>query len=117
MLAGASLVLLPLTFGGGLVFAAMMVPWMAYQGTAVGKYREPSGRHVRADRTGCGDDHGPDHRALLRRLSSLQTRRWWAATWSQGFLHTRTTALKYLASGFGGAARTPWWQVPGVLSP
>ena len=32
VLAGTSLVLLPLTFGGGLVFAAMMVPWMVYQG-------------------------------------------------------------------------------------
>jgi hypothetical protein len=39
VLAGLSLVLLPLTFGGGLVFAAMMVPWMVYQGWAVKKTR------------------------------------------------------------------------------
>ena len=25
------------------------------------------------------------------------------------------TALKYLASGFGEGARTPWWQIPGIL--
>ena len=35
VLAGASLVLLPLTFGGGLVFAALMVPWLLYQGWVV----------------------------------------------------------------------------------
>ena len=35
-----------MTYGGGLVFAAMMVPWMVYQGWAVKATTEPSCRDV-----------------------------------------------------------------------
>ena len=45
--AAASLILLPLTFGGVVVFAAMIVPWMIYEGWVVKGSIEPSSRHVR----------------------------------------------------------------------
>lgn len=40
-LAAVSLVLLPLLFGGGLVFAALMVPWLIYQGWIIPRTKEP----------------------------------------------------------------------------
>ena len=114
ILAGASLVLLPLTFGGGLVFAAMMVPWMTYQGTAVGKYRKLSGRHVEPIALAA-----VTITVMIIGLYFVGYRAFKPVVVGRyvepGLLAYATTALKYLASGFGGAARTPWWQVPGAL--
>ncbi len=111
MLAGASLVLLPLTFGGGLVFAAMMVPWMTYQGMAVGKYKRPEGRHVEPVALAAAMIT-----VMISALYFVGYRAYKPVAVGHyvepGLLAYATTALKYLASGFGGAARTPWWQLP-----
>jgi hypothetical protein len=110
-LAGLSLVLLPLTFGGGLVFAALMVPWLVYQGWALAPTQEPSRRHVR----------------LIALVSASLTVLIVAGYFvgyhafnaapgehyvKPGLRAYTQTALKYLASGFGGAATQPWWQLP-----
>ena len=114
VLAGLSLVLLPLTFGGGLVFAAMMVPWMVYQGWAVKKTAEPSSRHVRPVAIAAASVT-----VLIIGFYFVGYRTLKAAPGEQyvkpGLFVYAKTALKYLASGFGEGARTPWWQIPGIL--
>ena len=114
VLAGASLVLLPLTYGGGVVFAAMMVPWMVYQGWVVKGSFEPSRRHVHPMALAAATVT-----VLIIGLYFIGYRALKAAPGEQyvkpGLLVYSKTALKYLASGFGEGARTPWWQVPGIL--
>ena len=113
-LAGASLVLLPLTFGGGVVFAAMMVPWMIYEGCVLKGSLEPFGRHV-----------WPIALAsalvtvLIIGLYFVGYRPLNDAPGEQyvqpGFAVYAQTALKYMVSGFGGAAYRPLWQISGLL--
>ncbi len=114
VLAGASLVLLPLTYGGGLVFAAMMVPWMVYQGWAVKGSIESSSRHVRSIALASAFVT-----IMIIGLYFVGYRAFNFAPGEQyvkpGLVAYTKTALKYLVSGFGGAASSPWWQVPGFL--
>ncbi len=112
VLAGASLVLLPLTYGGGLVFAAMMVPWMVYQGWAVKATTEPS----------CRDVHpvalaSAAVTVIIIGLYFVGYRAFDAAPFpvKPGLFAYAKTALKYLASGFGQGASLPWKQVPCAL--
>ena len=105
MLAGASLVLLPLTYGGGLVFAAMMVPWMVYQGWAVKATTEPS----------CRDVHPVAFAAasvtvIIIGLYFVGYRAFNNPPFyvKPGLFPYAGTALKYLASGFGRGASLPW---------
>ena len=58
VLAGATLILLPLTFGGGVVFAAMMVPWMIYEGWVVKRKHRAVQSPCLPDRAGFGVGHG-----------------------------------------------------------
>ncbi len=114
VLAGTSVVLLPFTFGGGVVFAALMVPWLVYQGWVGTGTIGPSRRQVATI-------------ALIAASVTVMTiglyfvgyRPLNAAPGEQyvqpGFRAYAETALKYLATGFGGAARHPWWQLPGFL--
>ncbi|HMF37542.1 MAG TPA: hypothetical protein VKF17_12925 [Isosphaeraceae bacterium] len=114
VLAGASLMFLPLTFGGGVVFAAMMVPWMIYQGWVVQGSIGPSSRHVRPIALAS---------ALVtvtiiglyfvgyRPLNDAPGEQYVQA----GLVVYAQTALKYLALGFGGAAYRPFWQFPSLL--
>jgi len=114
VLAAASLILLPLTFGGGVVFAAMMVPWMIYQGRVVKGSIEPSRRHVRPI-------------ALASTLITVMIIGLYLVGYrplsdapgeqfvKPGLVVYAQTALKYLASGFGGAAHRPFWQVSSLL--
>ena len=115
MIAGASLVLLPLTYGGGLVFATMMVPWMIYQGWIARRTAQPSRRGVHPV-------------ALVSAAATVVIVVLYFVGYraaNAGF-YTETpikpglrvygeTALKYLASGFGGGARFPKWRLPGIL--
>jgi len=112
VVAGASLVLLPLTFGGGLVFAAMMVPWMVYQGWAVQGTTEPSRRHVHPVALAAATVT-----VLIIGLYFVGYRAFNAAPEyvKPGLFAYAKTALKYLASGFGGAAHSPWKHVPCFL--
>ena len=114
ILAGASLLLLPLSFGGGVVFAAMMVPWMIYQGWVVQGCIEPSSRHVRPI-------------ALASTLVTVTIIGLYFVGYrplndapgeqyvQPGLVVYAQTALKYLASGFGGAAYRPFWQFSSLL--
>ena len=114
VLAGASLVLLPLTFGGGLIFAAMMVPWMVYQGWAVKETIEPSSRRLQPVALAAASTT-----VMIIGLYFVGYRAFNAARDERyvqpGLFAYAKTALKYLASGFGGAAHSPWWQIPGIL--
>jgi len=114
VLAGASLVLLPLTYGGGLIFAAVMVPWMVYQGWVVRGSSEPSRRHVQPIALAAATvtviivglyfvDYRPNNAAPDEQYVK------------PGLPAYAKTALKYLASAFGEGAHTPRWQIPGIL--
>ena len=109
-----SLILLPLTFGGGVVFAAMMVPWMLYQGWVVKGSIEPSSRHVSADALGSAFVT-----VMIIGLYFVGYRPLNDAPGEQyvkpGLAVYVQTALKYLGSGFGGAAYRPLWQFSGSL--
>ena len=114
VLAGAILFLLPLTFGGGVVFAAMMVPWMLYQGWVVKGSIEPSSRHVRPIALGSAFVT-----VMIIGLYFVGYRPLNDAPGEQyvkpGLIVYAQTALKYLASGFGGAAYRPFWQFSSLL--
>ncbi len=112
VLAGLSLVLLPLTFGGGLVFAAMMVPWMVYQGWAVKATTEPSRRDVHPVALASATVT-----VIIIGLYFVGYRAFDAAPFpvKPGLFAYAKTALKYLASGFGQGASLPWKQVPCAL--
>jgi hypothetical protein len=114
VLAGASLILLPLTFGGGLVFAAMMVPWLVYQGWAVTRTMEPFRRHVATMALALASVT-----VMTIGLYFIGYRAFNVASGERyvepGLRAYTETALKYLATGFGGAACRPWWQLPGFL--
>ena len=114
VLAGASLIFLPLTFGGGVVFAAMMVPWMLYHGWVVKGSIEPSSRHVRPIALGSAFVT-----VMIVGLYFVGYRPLNDAPGEQyvkpGLIVYAQTALKYLASGFGGAAYRPFWQFSSLL--
>ncbi|HKM55441.1 MAG TPA: hypothetical protein VJY33_18700 [Isosphaeraceae bacterium] len=114
VLAGVSLILLPLTFGGGVVFAAMMVPWMLYQGRQVKGIIEPSRRHVRPI--------APASALVTITIIGLYFVGYRPLNDAPGEQYVQPglvvyaqTALKYLASGFGGAAYRPFWQFSSLL--
>jgi hypothetical protein len=113
VLAGASLVLLPLTFGGGVVFAALMVPWLVYQGWVVTR-TEPARRHV-----GTIALASASITVVTIGLYFVGYQAFNAAPAERyvkpGLLAYAETALKYLASAFGGGAHLPWWQFPATL--
>lgn len=113
ILVGTSLILLPLLFGGGLVFAATMAPWLLYQGW------------VRS-RTNGIDHHA---RTIALAFGSITVCivglyfvnyhpykatpiEWYV---EPGLAVYAVTALKYLASALGGAAPIPWWKLPVAL--
>jgi hypothetical protein len=114
VLAGASLILLPLTFGGGALFAAMMVPWMVYEGWLAKRSIGPSSRQVPLI-------------ALASALVTVMILGFYAVGYrpsnhgsgeqyvQPGLVVYAQTALKYLASGFGGAAYQPFWQNSSLL--
>ena len=114
VLAGVSLVLLPLTFGGGLVFAAMMVPWMVYQGWVAKRAIEPSRRHIQPVALASAAVT-----VMIVGLYFVDYRGFKAAPDEHyvkpGLFAYAKTALKYLVTGFGGAAHSPWWQFPSFL--
>ena len=114
VLAGASLFLLPLTFRGVVVFAAMMVLWMLYQGWVVKGSIEPSSRHVRPISLGSAFVT-----VMIIGLYFVGYRPLNDAPGEQyvkpGLVVYVQTALKYLASGFGGAAYRPFWQFSSLL--
>ena len=112
VLAGASLVLLPLTYGGGLVFAAMMVPWMVYQGWAVKATTEPSRRDIHPVALAAATVT-----VIIIGLYFVGYRAFNNAPFyvEPGLFAYAKTALKYLASGFGRGASLPWKQVPCAL--
>ena len=114
VLAGASLVLLPLIHAGGVVFAGLMLPWLVYQGWVVTRTMDPSRRHdtgitlVSASITVITIGfYFIGYRAY--RDCALGT------VCEPGLVAYAETTLKYLAAGFGGGAHLPWWQVPGFL--
>lgn len=113
-LAGASLVLLPLTFGGGLVFAALMVPWLLYQGWIVPRTRKLDRRH-----TGAISLISAIMTVIIIGLYFLNYQTLNTAPAERyiepGFSVYALTALKYVASGFGAAAAVPWWKLPAFL--
>ncbi len=109
VLAGASLVLLPLTYGGGLVFAAMMVPWMLYQGWVVRTTTEPSRRGVHPVALAAAT-----LTVMIIGLYFIGYRafNYYAPLYAKpGLLAYAKTALKYLASVFGGDTLSPWKQI------
>ena len=114
ILAGASLVLLPLILGGGVVFAALMLPWLIYQGSVVTRPMDPS-RHLYRGLTLIS----ASVTVTIIGLYFVGYRAFNDAPEDQyvepGLLAYAPTALKYLAAGFGGGAHLPWWQVPGFL--
>jgi hypothetical protein len=111
VLAGASLVLLPLVFGGGVVFAGLMVPWLLYQGWVVSRTGEPSRRQVSAITAASASIfvmiiglYFTGYRAFNDAPADHYVR--------PGLLAYAKTALEYMAAGFGGGAHLPRWQVP-----
>jgi hypothetical protein len=114
VLAGASLVLLPLVFGGGVVFAGLMVPWLLYQGWVVPRTGEPSRRHVSAITAASASIsvmiiglYFTGYRAFNDAPADHYVK--------PGLLAYAKTALEYMAAGFGDGAHLPWWQVPAFL--
>jgi hypothetical protein len=114
VLAGASLVLLPLIFGGGVVFAGLMLPWLVYQGWIVTRTRDPSRRHDRVITLASASIT-----ATTIGLYFIGYRAYNDAPLEHfvqpGLRAYAQTTLMYLAAGFGGGAHLPWWQVPGFL--
>jgi hypothetical protein len=113
-LAGASLILLPLTFGGGLVFAALMVPWLVYQGWAAARSDDPARRGVTAIAVAAASVT-----VMIVAFYFVGYRAFNAAPGERyvkpGLVAYAQTAFKYLASGFGGGSTQPWWQLPAFL--
>jgi hypothetical protein len=113
-LAGATLVVLPLIFGGGVIFAGLMVPWLLYQGWLVTGTLDPSRRHIRAIALALASIT-----VMIIGLYFVGYRAFNDAPADEyvkpGLVAYALTALKYLASGFGGGAHLPWWQVPAFL--
>ena len=114
VLAGAALVLLPLIFGGGVIFAGLMVPWLLYQGWVVTRTMDPSRRHAGAIALVLASltvtiiglyfiGYRPFNNAPAEHYVK------------PGLVAYAETALMYLAAGFGAGAHVPWWQVPGFL--
>jgi hypothetical protein len=114
VLAGTSLVLLPLVFGGGLVFAILMVPWLLYQGWCTLRMKELERRHVRMITLALAGIT-----VIVVGLYFTNYRTYTVTATERyvkpGLLVYALTALKYLASGFGGAAPAPWWKLPALL--
>ena len=114
ILAGMSLVLLPLLFGGGLVFAVLMIPWLLYQGWIIPRMEEAGRRHARMITLALAAST-----VIVAGLYVINYRPYTVAAAEYyiepGLLVYAMTALKYLASGFGGAASVPWWKFPALL--
>jgi len=114
LLAGATLMILPLIFGGGVVFAGLMVPWLLYQGWMATRTMDQSRRHVSAIALASASTtvmiigvYFIGYRAFNDAPADHYVK--------PGLVAYAITALKYLAAGFGGGAHLPWWQVPGFL--
>ncbi len=114
LLASACLILLPLTFGGGVVFASMMVPWLIYEGWRAKRSTAPSRRQVAPIALSAAlvtvlivGSYFAGYRPLRDAPGEEYVQ--------PGFVVYLLTAVKYLASGFGGAAYRPFWQLPGFL--
>ncbi len=114
VLAAVSLVVLPFTFGAGLVFAVLMVPWFIYQGWVVPRTTRPSWSYARTITLASA--------SIIVIITGLYFIRYQAYNSAPevryikpGLLAYARTALKYLASSFGGGAHLPWWQLPGAL--
>jgi hypothetical protein len=115
IMTGVSLILLPLVFGGGLIFAGAMVPWLIYQGYRAQRMGEPSSYRIHTI-------------ALASASIILVTTGFYFVGYREfnaapaqyyvkpGLSVYALTALKYLASAFGGGAQLPWWQVPTFLA-
>ena len=112
--AGTSLVLLPLLFGGGLVFAVLMVPWLLYQGWIIPRMEETGRRHARMITLALATST-----VIVIGLYFINYRPYTVTAGERyvepGLVVYAVTALKYLASGFGGAAPIPWWKFPAFL--
>jgi hypothetical protein len=114
MVASASLVLLPLTFGGGLVFAAVMVPWLIYQGWLM--KRAPEAPGLRVHRVALAAAaltaliiglYFVGYRPLRFQLSGDHVK--------AGLYAYAKTSVKYLSTAFGGGAVAPFRYLPGFL--
>ena len=103
--AGACLVLLPLCGANGLIFAAAMAPWLAFEGWLHWRSKEGS-----AERKWIGRClFGFVAAALL--LAGLYFVGYERAAWnppSPGLAATLKTSAKFLALGFGPAAARSW---------
>ena len=114
LVAGTCLVLLPLIFGGGLVFAALMVPWLIYQGWVI-----PRASVSDRGRAGMISLASASITVMVIALYFVNYQIFKTAPAEHyvepGVLVYALTALKYLASGFGGAATIPWWKFPAAL--
>ena len=114
ILAGATLVVLPLSFGGGVVFAGLMVPWLLYQGWVVTRTTDPHRNQVSAIALAAAS-----LTVMIIGLYFVGYRSFNDAPADDyvkpGLVAYAWTALKYLAAGFGGGAHIPWWQVPAFL--
>jgi hypothetical protein len=114
ILVAVSLVVLPFTFGGGLVFAALMIPWFVYQGWVVPRTMEPSQSFARTVTLASA--------GIIVIITGLYFIRYQAYNSAPEQLYVKPglvvyarTALKYLTSAFGAGAHLPWWQLPGTL--
>ena len=114
VLAGTSLILLPLIFAGGVVFAGFMLPWLVYQGWLATRAVNPSRRK----------DSGiafalAGIAVTIIGFYFIGYRPYRDAPLEQfvqpGLVVYAVTTLKYLAAAFGGGAHQPWWQVPALL--
>jgi hypothetical protein len=108
------LILLPLTFGGGVVYAAMMVLWLMFEGFLANGRTAVSRRHVRPVALATAlvmvmivGFYFVGYRPLNDAPGDLYVQ--------PGLVVYAKTALKYLSSGFGGAAYLPFWQVSSFL--
>jgi hypothetical protein len=114
VVASACLFLLPFTFGGGLVFAALMVPWLIYQGWIVPRTRELDLRGARMISLASASITVMVIGLYFTNYQTFKTAPTERYVEPGLFVYALTT-LKYLASGFGGAATLPWWKFPCLL--
>jgi hypothetical protein len=114
VLAAASLILLPLTSGGGLVFAAIMVPWLLYQGRLMRRTAEVPALKVHPLALAAAAItvliiglYFVGYRAL--KLSYVEE------YVKPGVIAYAKTSVKYLSTAFGGGAVSPFRYLPGFL--
>jgi hypothetical protein len=113
VLAAGSLVLLPLTFGGGLVFAAAMVPWLIYQGWLMGR---AGTSRFRIHPLALG---AASLTVLIIGLYFVGYRPLRFSLYGEpvrpGLFAYAKTSVKYLSTAFGGGSVTPFRYLPGFL--